>query len=60
MAIHTDAAKLSGYTPKGYPSLGSGAQRFISNELDKIQTAIANILTVIKAQEARMNSKGLS
>ena len=60
MAIYNDASKLIPYTPKGYPSLDGGVERFISTELGKIQKSIAQIITVMKLQEDRMNANRLS
>ncbi|MBW7970945.1 hypothetical protein [Bradyrhizobium sp. BR 10289] len=60
MATHTDIAKFVGYSAGSYPSIDGGAQRFITLELQKIQTSIASIAVVLKLLEARMNTNGLT
>jgi len=60
MATHTDTNNLVQYTPASYPSIEGGEQRFITNELNKIAAAVANIVAVCKLMEARMNTNGLT
>lgn len=59
MATINNTNKLVAYTPNTYPSLGN-PERFITNELAKIQLSIGNIIAVMKLMEQRMNSDGLS
>lgn len=60
MAIRTDTKSLLAYTPKSYPQLEGGVERFISNELANIQNSIAKIVSVMKLMEDRMNTNGLT
>jgi hypothetical protein len=60
MTVHTEAQKLLVYTPKSYPSIDGGEQRFITSELTKLQNSIAQLVTVVRALEERMNTNGLS
>lgn len=60
MTVHTDTAKLLAYTPKAYPTLDGGEERFISDELSKVQNAIGKLVQVVKLLEARMNTNGLT
>lgn len=59
MATINNTQKLTSYTPSTYPSLGN-SDRFLANELDKIQTSIGSIISVMKMLEARMNNDGLA
>jgi hypothetical protein len=60
MTTHTDTASLRGYTSGSYPNLPGGDQRFIQDELRKLQNAIGQIVTAMKLLEARMNTNGLT
>jgi hypothetical protein len=60
MATHTDTQKLMGYNAQSYPSIEGGVQKFITNELQKIQNSINQIVAVMKLLEARMNTNGLT
>jgi hypothetical protein len=59
MATHNDTSKLAPYDAGNFPNMGN-AERFISNELRKIQNSIQSIINVMKVMEARMNSDGLA
>lgn len=60
MTVHKDADKLLVYTPKSYPTIDGGEQRFITSELTKLKNSIAQLVAVVRALEARMNTNGLS
>jgi hypothetical protein len=60
MTVHTESKKLLAYTPKSYPSIDGGEQRFITGELTKLQNSIAQLIAVVSSLETRMNTNGLS
>ena len=60
MSTHTDTAKLQPYKANSYPNIEGGEQRFITQELQRIQNAIGTIITACKALEARMNTNNLT
>jgi hypothetical protein len=60
MTVRTDTAKLLTYTPKSYPTLDGAEERFITDELSKVQNAIGKLVQVVKLLEDRMNTNGLT
>jgi hypothetical protein len=60
MTVRTDTKNLLTYTPKSFPQLDAGIDRFITNELSNIQNSIGKIVQVMKMMEDRMNTNGLT
>lgn len=59
MATINNTSKLIPYNAQSFPNLGS-PERFITNELVKIQKSIASIIAVMQLMEQRMNTDGLA
>jgi len=60
MTVKTDTQKLLTYSPKSFPKLDGGLERFITIELSTISNSIGKIVQVMKLLEDRMNTNGLT
>lgn len=59
MATLKDTGNLKPYIANTLPQLGGGEKIYLSNELKKIQDAIAGLISAAQALEARLNAGGL-
>lgn len=55
----SDTANLRPYTPRAFPTIEGGTGVYVTDELKKIAATLSQIITAMKALEARMVAGGL-